>query len=950
MIKNYLFFFIAFNVFSSKAQILNFSDSKFKEKLLQSNGFNAIAKDENQTSIKIDANDDGIIEESEAMRVFLLNVENSNITSLEGIKNFPNLNTVSCGGNQISNLDLSNLKNLKNLNCYNNQITSLNLSGLTKLTFLNCDKNKLTELNFDDLESIVDVFCSENELSLIDVKHPENLRNLFCSYNKIGTLDLTNYLNLAGLECSNNKISVLDVSRSLKLEGLYCSNNAISILEISNLTGLQRLYCYFNNLTFLDFTNLLNIEEIAASNNQISAINLKNLRYLKRLEIGANKLTALDLTGSTTILETLAINNNSFENLVFDSSKLNNVLSLNFSFSGNVKIDLSALKKLKFLFCNGLNLETINLNGLPDLEVLECGENKLTSLDISNLYKLRTLRCHQNNLTMIDFGEIKKLQGIDCNSNPFVSADFSSLPKLINLIINNNRLLESLFLKNGSTESVLNISGNPNLKYICSDENQIIQIQNLVRQNNYKNCNVNSYCSFVPGGESFLIQGNATVDFNKNGCDINDLPGSQIKLKISDGIKEGVIFTDEKGKYSVAVNAGRYTISPILENSDYFSVYPNSIDFDFTNSFGGLTQDFCLMPNVIRKDLEVSLIPVEVARPGFDSNYKLVYKNKGNTIQEGAVSLNFDDSILDFVSSNSAVSSQTSGKLVWDFSNLKPFESREINLVLNVNSPVETPAVNIGDILRYKAVISSDEPDETLDDNIFELKQTVVGSYDPNDKTCLEGNVVKPQLIGEYVHYLIRFENSGTYNAENVVVKDVIDASKFDVSTLVPTSASHSYTTKISDGNKVEFIFKKIDLPFDDANNDGYIAFKIKTLPTLVVGDSFENEANIYFDYNFPILTNKETSTFKTLATQDFEFSSYFYAYPNPTQNVLNVLSKDSIKMQTITIYNLLGQVILTIPNAQDISKVDTSKFQSGNYILQVKTEVGNSAIKFIKI
>ncbi|WP_343706454.1 T9SS type A sorting domain-containing protein [Flavobacterium sp.] len=949
MIKIYLFFFIALSVFSSKAQVLNFSDSKFKEKLLQSDGFNAIAKDENQTSIKIDGNDDGIIEESEAMRVFLLNLENSNITSLEGIENFPNLHTISCGGNQISNLDVSNLKNLKSLNCYNNQIASLNLSGLMKLTFLNCNKNKLTGLNFDDLESIVDVFCSENELSLIDVKHPENLRNLFCSNNKIETLDLTNYLNLAGLECSNNKISVLDVSHLLKLEGLYCSNNAISILEISNLTKLQRLYCYFNNLTFLDFTNLLNIEEIAASNNQISTINLKNLRYLKRLEIGTNKLTTLDLTGSTSILETLAINNNSFENLVLDSSKLNNVLNFNFSFSGNVKIDISALKKLKTLFCNGLNLETINVNELSNLEALECGENKLTSLDISKLYDLRTLRCHQNDLTVINFGEIKNLQGIDCSNNPFVSADFSSLPKLINLIINNNRFLESLFLKNGSTESVLNISGNPSLKYICSDDNQIIRIQNLVRQNNYKNCNVNSYCSFVPGGESFLIQGNAKIDFDKNGCDINDSPGSQIRLKISDGTKDGIIFTDDKGNYSAALSAGRYTILPILENSDCFSVYPNSVDFEFTNSFGGLTQDFCLMPNVTRKDLEVSLIPVEAARPGFDAKYKIILKNKGNGTESGVVNLNFRDDVLDFISAFPVFSSQNSGSLSWNFSDLKPFESKEIELTLNVNSPMETPAINNDDILEYKVYIDTPE-DENLLDNVFTLKQTVVGSYDPNDKTCLEGKVIKPELIGQYVHYLIRFENTGTYNAENVVIKDIIDTSKFDVSTLVPTSSSHSYITKISEGNKVEFIFEKINLPFDDANNDGYIAFKIKTLPTLVVGDSFENEANIYFDYNFPILTNKETSTFKTLGTQDFEFSSSFSVYPNPVQNYLQIDSKDLIEIESVYVYNVLGQLIQVIPDAHNISKIDVSKFKSGNYILQVKTATGNLSTKFIKI
>jgi hypothetical protein len=204
-------------------------------------------------------------------------------------------------------------------------------------------------------------------------------------------------------------------------------------------------------------------------------------------------------------------------------------------------------------------------------------------------------------------------------------------------------------------------------------------------------------------------------------------------------------------------------------------------------------------------------------------------------------------------------------------------------------------------------------------------------------------------LIGEYVHYLIRFENTGNYAAQNIVVKDLIDLSKFDISTLVPTKASHDFVIKLSQGNKVEFIFENINLPFDDATNDGFIAFKIKTLPTLVTGDSFTNEANIYFDYNFPILTNKATSTFKTLGTQDFEFSDYFSVYPNPVNDILNINKKGSIEVQSIAVLDILGQLVIAVPNAQTISKVDVSKLVTGMYFLKMNTDKGTSNMKFIK-
>ena len=342
-------------------------------------------------------------------------------------------------------------------------------------------------------------------------------------------------------------------------------------------------------------------------------------------------------------------------------------------------------------------------------------------------------------------------------------------------------------------------------------------------------------------------------------------------------------------------------------------------------------------------------MPLESARPGFDAKYKLVYKNKGTTIQSGTVNLGFTDSVLDLLVTNPVVTTQTTNNLSWNFSALQPFETREITFTMNVNSPQESPAVINGDILNFGTTITSSATDETPTDNTFTFNQTVVGSYDPNDKTCLEGSVITPALIGQYVHYLIRFENTGTFAAENVVIKDMIDLTKFDISTLIPTSASHSFVTKISDGNKVEFIFEKINLPFDNANNDGYIAFKIKTKPTLVVNDSFTNEANIYFDYNFPILTNKATSTFKTLGTPDFNFAKYFTLYPNPTKADLNITAKEAINVKSISVYNTLGQLVLVVTNADKVSKIDVSGLTSGNYFVKINSDKGNSNARFVK-
>ncbi|HEY0091657.1 MAG TPA: T9SS type A sorting domain-containing protein, partial [Flavobacterium sp.] len=179
--------------------------------------------------------------------------------------------------------------------------------------------------------------------------------------------------------------------------------------------------------------------------------------------------------------------------------------------------------------------------------------------------------------------------------------------------------------------------------------------------------------------------------------------------------------------------------------------------------------------------------------------------------------------------------------------------------------------------------------------------------------------------------------------------KDMIDTSKFDVATLVPLDGSHIFETRISTANKVEFIFENIMLPFDDANNDGYVAFKIKTLPTLAVGDTFSNSASIYFDYNFPIVTNTATTTIEQLGTNDFEFSDYFMLYPNPAVDVLHVKGSGSIEVKSVSLYNTMGQLLMVISGTTADSTINVSTLKTGTYFLKINSTKGSTVSKFIK-
>jgi Secretion system C-terminal sorting domain len=420
-----------------------------------------------------------------------------------------------------------------------------------------------------------------------------------------------------------------------------------------------------------------------------------------------------------------------------------------------------------------------------------------------------------------------------------------------------------------------------------------------------------------------------------------------LKVTINDGFNSGATFSNN-GNYSFYTQSGSFTLTPQFQNP-YFTVSPATITLNFPNLDGSSqTQNFCITPNGIHNDVDVTILPIIPARPGFDATYQLIYKNKGNQMLSGTVTFNFDDAVLDFISATPNVNSQTTNTLSWNYSNLLPFESRSIYVTLNVNSPMETPAVNIDDVLSFQATINPVSGDATVEDNTFNFNQTVIGSFDPNDKTCLEGATIPTTKVGDYLHYLIRFQNSGTAPAENIVVKDMIDITKFDLASLQLTATSHPQVTRIT-GNKVEFIFESIQLPAEQDNepgSHGYVAFKIRTKNNLVLGNTVSNTAAIYFDYNFPIVTNTAVTTIAALSANEFENTSVSIA-PNPVKNNLTISANGVIS--SIQIYDVQGRLIATQVNNSTSTTLDMSQQNVGVYFVKVITENGVKIEKIIK-
>lgn len=594
---------------------------------------------------------------------------------------------------------------------------------------------------------------------------------------------------------------------------------------------------------------------------------------------------------------------------------------------------------LRSLNCSQNFITILDATSLADLRELRCSNNTLTSLNVLGLENLKILECSTNELTVLDVTGLEYLTSLICSNNALTTLDLNSNISLEILGCFNNNLV-TLFIKNGKNEEFAEQVWleNPDLEYICADESQIAAMM-LAMPNTIQ---LNSYCSYEPGGVYNKISGIVKFDLNNDGCDANDIIMPSFKLKISNGIYEDEVFTKSDGTYAFYVNTGEYLITPVFENT-YFTVpVAETITFPLLN--GTTTPlNFCVHAEGVHPDIEVIMAPVTNARPGFDAIYKIVYKNKGNQIIEaGSVTCVWDSARLGFVNMTPLADVIEPNTYTWFYDYLKPFESREILMTLNVNSPTDTPSVNVGDVLPF-TMTSVPATDETPADNNFTLNQIVVGSMDPNNIVCIQGENASPDVIGEYLHYIVNFENTGTAPATFVVVQQDINPDEFDMNSLQLINSSHGVTSRVNN-NRVEFRFENVNLGVADHGN---ILYKIKTKKSLKAGDRVTNTANIYFDYNFPIETNDANTQFGTLGVEEHTIDKSIKMYPNPTKDKITISAESTL--QSIQLYDIQGRLLQTVLENNTSIVLDITHRSSGVYFLKVTTDKGVKVEKVIR-
>jgi hypothetical protein len=134
-------------------------------------------------------------------------------------------------------------------------------------------------------------------------------------------------------------------------------------------------------------------------------------------------------------------------------------------------------------------------------------------------------------------------------------------------------------------------------------------------------------------------------------------------------------------------------------------------------------------------------------------------------------------------------------------------------------------------------------------------------AYDPNDKLPEPNGYSEEHYVFDAteIEYKIRFQNTGSAPAFDVIVTDTLDP-HFDLDTFEWLGSSHDAIVEFeTDSGLLTFRFEDIMLPDSTTEpllSQGFLRFKIRLKDNLSPNTPVYNTGYIYFDNNPPIITN----------------------------------------------------------------------------------------------
>jgi uncharacterized repeat protein (TIGR01451 family) len=410
--------------------------------------------------------------------------------------------------------------------------------------------------------------------------------------------------------------------------------------------------------------------------------------------------------------------------------------------------------------------------------------------------------------------------------------------------------------------------------------------------------------------DSFSLQplsGRVFWDDNNNGVQDGTEKGvAGMVLSLNSYFQQ--IVTDSLGNYELYAyfDGSDAVLKPNTQPFPYTTISPAS----YTVQASGSGFNFAVYKTPGIQDLGVTCYMAGVPRPGFESNYYITASNLGTTEENGVVTFTLDPQLI-YVSSNPPANTISGNTLTWNLDGLGYLDVRSLEL------RVKTPATTlIGAHVISTATISPTDPNPV--NNTAVSDEEVKGSYDPNDKLeAHNGTISRDQVnAGEALVYTIRFQNTGNAAAEKVIVADQLPI-LLDPAGIQVLDASHAYTMDLRGNGYVEFTFDMINLP-DSASNQaasqGYVRFAVQIRKEAPRAAEVRNTANIYFDFNTPIVTPPAITKIQEGVTGVSDLTDKagdLRVMPNPSSGRFTVQMPEGVAMRgSLLVYNQNGGLV----------------------------------------
>jgi uncharacterized repeat protein (TIGR01451 family) len=449
------------------------------------------------------------------------------------------------------------------------------------------------------------------------------------------------------------------------------------------------------------------------------------------------------------------------------------------------------------------------------------------------------------------------------------------------------------------------------------------------------------------GADCGSLTGKAFIDANEN-CIQNtgdpNLPQTVVVAQPGDHYA----LTNTAGQYSMSLPYGSYTVTT---SSAVYQEHCGVSTTPFALSTG--------QPDVVRDLADTSLVGLDVrvtaasgpARPGFPMTMGVALRNlTGVLAGNGTVTLTYDP-VLTFVSAT-PTATVNGNTLTWSSPNIGALQQRSFS----VNFEVPPDDNLIGTVLTTAVTASVTNPEANLINNSFSYQRVVTGSYDPNDKTALTSSRESSEIYyidgDEWIDYTIRFQNTGTDTAFFVVITDTLP-STLDPATFLNGAASHTHTVSLSGQGILRWNFPAILLPDSNVNeprSHGFVSFRIRPKQPVLPGTAIENIANIYFDFNEPVITEPSVLTAEFSTGQEQEQGQrHLTLFPNPAHDrVRLVLPQGTSGPVWVEVLTVDGRTAMTVRVAQG-EEFSVLGLSPGSYLMRVRNASGPAVTRLVK-